>query len=75
MAWATAATPTGTPFYNKWTRDTTSGAQPVEQNHYDHLDTMYDLLQVDVMITWTSANGRIRTRELAAVFGKGNIGP
>jgi hypothetical protein len=37
--------------------------------------TNYNLLQVDLLLQWTSANGRIRTRQLSAVFGKGNIGP
>ncbi len=40
----------------------------------DHL-TNYNLLQVDLLLQWTSANGRTRTRQLSAVFGKGNIGP
>lgn len=37
--------------------------------------TNYNLLQVDLMLQWTSENGRTRTRQLSAVFGKGNIGP
>jgi hypothetical protein len=47
---------------------------PQELSNNDHL-TDYNLLQVDLVVQWTSANGRIRTRQLAAVFGKGNIGP
>ena len=35
----------------------------------------YNLLQVDLLLQWISADGRIRTRTLSAVFGKGNIGP
>jgi prepilin-type N-terminal cleavage/methylation domain-containing protein len=34
----------------------------------------YDLLQVDVQLSWTSANGRTRKREMTAIFGKGNKG-
>ena len=34
-----------------------------------------NLLQVDLILQWTSANGRIRTRTITGVFGKGNIGP
>ena len=69
------ATPAGTPFYNQWTRDTVSGDHhPHEANHYDHLVDMYDLLKVDISITWTSANGRTRSRDLSAVVGKGNVG-
>jgi Tfp pilus assembly protein PilE len=37
--------------------------------------TNYNLLQVDLLLQWTSENGRVRTRQLSAVFGKGNIGP
>jgi hypothetical protein len=35
----------------------------------------YNLLEVDLLLQWTSSNGRTRTRQLSAVFGKGNIGP
>ena len=35
----------------------------------------YNLLQVDLLLQWTGADGRTRTRQLAAIFGKGNIGP
>jgi prepilin-type N-terminal cleavage/methylation domain-containing protein len=34
----------------------------------------YDLLQVDIQLSWTSANGRTRKREMTAIFGKGNKG-
>ena len=63
--------------YNQWTRDTSSSGdgQPHEQNHDDNLATQFDLVQVDISLTWTSANGRSRTRDLSALFGKGNIAP
>jgi len=69
--------PTPSDNYNQWTRDTSSSGdgQPNEQNHDDNLAMQFDLLKVDVSITWTSANGRSRTRDLSAIFGKGNIGP
>jgi type II secretory pathway pseudopilin PulG len=35
----------------------------------------YNLLQVDLLLQWTGADGRTRTRQLSAIFGKGNIGP
>jgi len=35
----------------------------------------YNLVQVDVLLSWTSANGRTRTRDLTSVFGRGNVGP
>ena len=71
-------TPSATPSdnYNQWLRDTSSGnGQPQEQNHDDNLSNQFDLVKVDISITWTSANGRSRTRDLSAIFGKGNIGP
>ena len=60
--------------YNQWVRN---AAHPTgqEQHHNDNLAANYDLIQVDVSITWTSAGGRGRTRDLSAIFGKGNIGP
>ncbi len=61
--------------YNQWTRDMSGDGQPHETNHNDNLATQYDLLKVDIQVTWTSSNGRTRKRELSAVFGKGNIGP
>ena len=63
--------------YNQWTRDTSSAGDgnPHQQNHDDNLSDQFDLVKVDISITWTSANGRSRTRDLSALFGKGNIGP
>jgi Tfp pilus assembly protein PilE len=62
--------------YNQWIRNTASGdGSPQEQNHDDYLATQFDLLKVDISIQWMSANGRPRTRDLSAIFGKGNIGP
>jgi hypothetical protein len=37
--------------------------------------TNYPLLQVDLVLQWTGANGRTRTRTMSGIFGKGNIGP
>ena len=63
--------------YNQWTRDTSSSGDgnPHEQNHDDNLSDQFDLVRVDISISWTSANGRSRTRDLSAIVGKGNIGP
>ena len=49
-------------------------SSPQELSTNDNL-TNYNLLQVDLVLQWTSENGRTRTRQLSAVFGKGNIGP
>lgn len=71
-------TPSVTPSdnYNQWTRDTSNSGDgtPHEQNHDDNLSTQFDLVKIDISLTWTSANGRSRTRDLSAIFGKGNIG-
>ena len=34
----------------------------------------FDLLRVDILLTWTSANGRVRSRQSSELFGHGNIG-
>ena len=39
-----------------------------------NMATNYDQLQVDIQLSWTSANGRNRKREMTAIFGKGNKG-
>src|SRR5438477_6071668 len=59
---------------NKWVRNLTyPNGNQTDTNTSLAADN--DLLKVDILLTWTSANGRSRTRDLAAVFGKGNIGP
>src|SRR6266576_4415128 len=65
--------PTDGTHANQWKRDQ---AHPTgqEQDHSDTLATDNDLLKVDILLTWTSADGRSRTREVAGIFGKGNIG-
>jgi prepilin-type N-terminal cleavage/methylation domain-containing protein len=62
--------------YNTWTRDMTTGDHHPHEGHtIDTLATNYDLLEVDILLTWTSADGRARSRKLSSIFGKGNIGP
>lgn len=34
----------------------------------------YDLIKIDIQISWTSANGRTRNREITTICGRGNIG-
>ncbi len=60
----------------QWIRDTSSGdGQPHPQSNPDNnLTTEYDILKVDILLQWTGPGGRSRTRELSALFGKGNIG-
>ena len=55
-------------------RNSQNADSPQELSTNNNL-TNYNLLQVDLLLQWTSANGRTRTRQLSAIFGKGNIGP
>ena len=70
---ATGNYPTDGTHANQWKRDQ---AHPTgqEQDHSDTLATDNDLLKVDIVLSWTSTDGLSRTREVAAIFGKGNIG-
>ena len=65
--------PTDGTHANQWKRDQ---GHPTgqEQDHSDTLATDNDLLKVDIVLTWSSTDGRSRTREVAGIFGKGNIG-
>lgn len=58
---------------NAWTRDSThpTGNQT---NTYATLATDFNLIQVNIQLTWTSKDGRSRTRSLSTIVGKGNIG-
>jgi type II secretory pathway pseudopilin PulG len=58
---------------NTWIRNSTypTGSQTDTNTT---LATDYDLIKVNIQLSWTSANGRVRYREISSVFGKGNIG-
>lgn len=58
---------------NQWVRN---ASQPTGNSTDTNstLATNYDLLKVDIQISWTAASGRARTRELVAIFGEGNSG-
>jgi type II secretory pathway pseudopilin PulG len=60
----------------QWIRDTSSGDGHAHQqsNPDNNLATEYDILKVDILLQWTGTGGRSRSRELSALFGKGNIG-
>ena len=60
---------------NRWTRSGGSTTATLATPSNSSLATNYDLIQVDIKLSWTSANGRTRNRELSSVFGKGNLGP
>ena len=58
----------------QWIRNSSSPTGSLQSGYSSTLGTSYDLLQVDVQLSWTSANGRTRKREMTAIFGKGNKG-
>jgi hypothetical protein len=60
---------------NVWQRNSTSptGSMTDTVGSFD-LAGNYDLIKVDIQVSWTSAGGRVRNRELTALFGKGNRG-
>ncbi|SRR6266404_4426821 len=60
---------------NQWTRSGGSTTATLGSPSNSSLATNYDLIHVDIKLSWTSANGRTRQRELSSVFGKGNLGP
>jgi prepilin-type N-terminal cleavage/methylation domain-containing protein len=67
---------------NRWQRNATyPSGNAIDTNSHLVMDAstppvpQYDLVKVDILLTWTSTNGRGRTRNLSSIFGKGNIGP
>ena len=58
---------------NQWIRNAASPTGSLVASTAN-MSTSYDLIQVDVQLSWTGANGRTRKREMTAVFGKGNKG-
>jgi prepilin-type N-terminal cleavage/methylation domain-containing protein len=65
--------PPTTAAQNQWVRNSTYPTGSLSQSSAV-LATNYDLLQVDLRLSWTSADGRTRNRELTSIFGRGNIG-
>jgi hypothetical protein len=67
--------PSGTPstHTNQWMRNS-SNPTGNQLDTNTSLATNYDLIKVDIELKWTGTDGRSRTRDLSAVFGKGNIG-
>jgi prepilin-type N-terminal cleavage/methylation domain-containing protein len=59
---------------NQWTRNGGSTSATLALSN-SSIATSYDLIQVDIKLSWTGANGRTRNRELSSIFGKGNLGP
>ena len=58
---------------NSWTRSNTQ-VNGHENSHYNGtLSDDFDLVKVDIVVSWKGSNGRTRTREMQALFGKGNI--
>jgi type II secretory pathway pseudopilin PulG len=60
---------------NQWVRDTAGSGIPVRISRNSAMATGYNVLRVHLRISWKGSNGRVRIREMAETFGKGNIGP
>ena len=65
--------PPTTAAQNQWIRNSTYPQGNVTASS-STLAISYDLLKVDIQLSWTSANGRTRNREITSIFGRGNIG-
>jgi hypothetical protein len=50
-----------------------NNATPSKSSQNNNLPN-YDLLRVDILLTWTGSNGRLRSRQSSEIFGHGNIG-
>jgi Tfp pilus assembly protein PilE len=66
--------PPTTAAQNQWIRNSTYPTGSLQSPSSSTLSTNYDLIQVDIKLTWTGANGRSRSREMTSIFGRGNIG-
>lgn len=66
--------PPTTAAQNQWIRNSSHTSGSLQSPSSSVLATNYDLLQVDIQLSWTGSNGRPRKREMTAIFGKGNKG-
>lgn len=66
--------PPTTAAQNQWIRNSGSTTGSLQSGSSSTMASNYDLLQVDIQLSWTSASGRTRKREMTAIFGKGNKG-
>ena len=69
----TSGTLPSTPNKNVWVRNSSNTTGSLTTSN-STLATDYDLLKVDIKLTWNSADGRPRKREIAEIFGHGNMG-
>jgi type II secretory pathway pseudopilin PulG len=74
-AYQLAPSGTSTTHSNVWQRNAAhpTGTMTDTVGAFDFAGN-YDLIKVDIQLSWTSAGGRTRNRELSAIFGKGNRG-
>ena len=69
---ASGTTP-ASPNKNVWVRNSAHPTGSLTTSN-STLATDYDLIQVDIQLSWNSADGRLRKREITELFGRGNIG-
>jgi hypothetical protein len=66
----TYPTGSGNPIVVSWDASHPSGQDGANTGTFSSAT----LLKVDVLETWTSADGRSRSRQISTIFGKGNTG-
>lgn len=66
--------PPTTSAQNQWVRNSSYPTGSLQGNSSSSMATNYDLLRVDIQLSWTGANGRSRNRASSSIFGKGNKG-
>lgn len=66
--------PPTTAAQNSWTRNASYPTGTPAAGNSTISSTSYDLMKVNIQLSWTSANGRTRNREITSIFGKGNKG-
>lgn len=67
---AAYASPSPTPTVFLRDKNNTTPSKISQNNNLPN----YDLLRVDILLTWTGSNGRLRSRQSSELFGHGNVG-
>jgi type II secretory pathway pseudopilin PulG len=60
---------------NTIVRDSSHPSGNITSTNSNLAKMTWGLLRVDILLSWTSANGRTRSRQLSSLFGIGNIAP
>jgi type II secretory pathway pseudopilin PulG len=60
---------------NTIVRDSSNPSGTITSTNGNLKGMTWGLLRVDILLSWTGANGRTRSRQLSSLFGIGNIAP